>query len=119
MKTTSDEPWNAENHALRARDGIVTGARLAVALGRRQASATWVLVARSDEPVEDFFIESPFGSEDRCRGEDPVPWICRGVGSDGTVRLGAVDLEVDRFVSDVLSDDLDEEIRRAIRKSQG
>ena len=119
MKTTFEDPLEAEDSAVRARDGIVTGARRSSAFERRQASATWVLVARSDEPVEDFFIESPFGSEDRCREEDPVPWICRGVGSDGTVRLGAVDLEVDRFVSDVLSDDLDEEIRRAIRKSQG
>lgn len=122
MKTMPENPWNVEDSAIRARDGIVTGPRFSGAPGRKQASATWVLVARNDEPVEDFFMDSPFGSDDHeqhARGEDPVAWICRGISSDGKVRLGAVDLEVDRFVSDVLSEDLDEQIHRSIRMSQG
>jgi hypothetical protein len=114
MKPCLDDPL-IEDQALRARDGIVTGLRGARTVGRRQAGATWILVARADEPVEDFFLESPFGSQDHDEGEDPVAWICRSVQSDGTVRLGAVDLEVDRFVSEVLNDQLQDAIFQSIR----
>ena len=117
MKTIFGDSAERDDSALRARDGIVTGAQRARGLGRAQLHGTWVLVARSDEHIEDFFLESPFGVDDESGGEDPVPWICRLVRADGTLRLGTVDLEVDRFVSDVLSDQLDDEIRDAIRKS--
>ena len=67
------------------------------------------------ETFEDFFLESPFGEETATPGEDPIPWICRGVERDGTVRMGAIDLAVDRFVSDVLSDELRDALRKASR----
>ena len=114
MKPCLDDPL-IDDHAIRARDGIVTGLHRGRTVGRRQADATWILVARADEPVEDFFLESPFGAQDHGNGEDPVAWICRSVRADGTVRLGAVDLEVDRFVSDVLNDQLRDSILKAIR----
>jgi hypothetical protein len=104
----------AEDRAMRARDGIVTGAARARSFSRVQSDATWLVVARNDEALDDFFLESPFGPDDCSPGEDPVPWICRGVEPDGTVRMGAVDLGVDRFVSDVLSD----ELRAALRKAR-
>lgn len=115
MKPTYDDVPETESRALRARDGIVTGTRECRVLGRGQAHSTWVVVARNDEIVEDFFLESPFGPEDLGSGDDPVPWICRGMGADGTVRLGEVNLEVDRFVSDVLND----ELRDALRSRRG
>jgi len=118
MKTYIDELVYQNDQPLRARDGIVAGARRAKGLDRERASATWVLVARGSEPVEDFFLESPFGSDDTASGEDPVPWICRGVNANGTLSIGAVDLSVDRFMSDVLSDDLDDQIREALRRSR-
>ena len=114
MKQTSDDRTQVEDRTLKARDGIVTGASRARGLGRGQARSTWIVVARNDEPVEDFFLESPFGPDDNSEGEDPVPWICRGVGPDGTVKMGAVDLRLDRFVSDVLMD----ELRAALSKVQ-
>lgn len=115
MRTFTEESIYQDDHALRARDGIVAGGWRAKGLDGDRASATWVLVARVTEPVEDFFLDSPFGNDDTASGEDPVAWICRGVNADGTLRMGAVDLSVDRFVSDVLSDDLDEQIREALR----
>ena len=114
MKPCLGDPL-IDDHELRARDGIVTGMQGAHKVGRRQAGATWILVARADEPVEDFFLESPFGAGDSAEGEDPVAWICRSVRPDGTVRLGAVNLEVDRFISDVLNDDLSDAILNSIR----
>jgi len=111
MKPILEDPL-IDDQALRARDGIVTGVSATRSLGRRQAGATWVLVARGDEPVEDFFLESPFGAEGHDPGEDPIPWICRSVHPDGTLRLGAADLEVDRFVSEVLNDQLRDAILR-------
>ena len=118
MKTFIEESIHQDDHALRARDGIVAGGARAKDSGRERASATWVLVARGTEPVEDFFLESPFGTDDTGHGGDPVPWICRGVDADGTLRIGAVDLSIDRFVSDDLSDDLDDQIREALRASR-
>lgn len=114
MKPNYDDVASMEDRTLRPRDGIVTGARESSRLGRGQARATWVVVARNDEIVEDFFLESPFGP-DQPSGEDPTAWICRGLGQDGTVRMGEVNLDVDRFVSDVLND----ELRAAFRKRRG
>ena len=92
----------------RALDAIVAGAAHARGLGRNRLRSTWVLVARNSEPVEDFFLDSPFGEDGRPAGRDPIPWICRGVRADGTLRMAAVDLDVDRFVSDVLNEGLEE-----------
>jgi len=118
MKNFIEESIYQDDQALRARDGIVAGGRRSQVTGRERARATWVLVARGTETVEDFFLESPFGADDTGGGGDPVPWICRGVNTDGTLRIGAVDLSVDRFVSDDLSDDLDDQIREALRRSR-
>lgn len=118
MKNFIEESIYQDDHGMRARDGIVAGGRRAKVSDRERASATWVLVASGTETVEDFFLESPFGADDTARGDDPVPWICRGVNADGTLRIGAVDLSVDRFVSDDLSDDLDDQIREALRRSR-
>lgn len=102
MKDLQGGSTEARERAPRVLDGIVTGAPRARGLGRGRLRTTWVLVARHDEPVEDFFLDSPFGDE-AGGDEDPVAWICRGVRADGTVRLGAVDFDVDRFASDVLA----------------
>ena len=118
MKTFIEASIYQDDHALRARDGIIAGGRRYKESDRECASATWVLVARGTETVEDFFLESPFGADDTARGGDPIPWICRGVNADGTLRIGEVDLSVDRFVSDDLSDDLDDQIREALRRSR-
>ena len=88
--------------APRVLDGIVAGGPRARGFGRGRLRATWVLVARGDEAVEEFFLEGPFGEVHAEGGEDPIAWICRGVRADGTLRLGALDFEVDHFVSDVL-----------------
>ena len=87
----------------RALDGLVAGGNRAKGLNKANLRSTWILVSRNDEPVEDFFLDSPFGADAVAGGEDPVAWICRGMRADGTVRLGAVDFEVDRFASDVLA----------------
>ena len=118
MKNHFEEAIYQDDQSLRARDGIVAGGKRAKVSDRERASATWVLVARGNETVEDFFLESPFGADDTGRGGDPVPWICRGVSAEGILRIGAVDLSVDRFVSDDLSDDLDDQIREALRRSR-
>ena len=118
MKTFVEESILQDDQALRARDGIVAGGRRFKTTDRERVSATWVLVARGTETVEDFFLESPFGADDRSCGDDPIPWICRGVSTDGTLRMGEVDLSIDRFISDDLSDDLDDQIREALRRSR-
>lgn len=105
MKPSLDDPL-LEDDALRARDGIVTTVRGARRRGPGLPGTAWVLVARGDEHIEDFFLDGPFGLAESDEGEDPRAWICRGVRRDGTVRIGAVDLEVDRFVSEVLNDEL-------------
>lgn len=89
----------------RAVDGIVAGAQAAGTFEAGKLPSTWVLVARGDESVDEFFLESPFGGAGRSHNEDPVAWICRGVRPDGRVLLGAVDLAVDLFVSEVLDQD--------------
>ena len=109
MRSTLDDPL-IEDDAVRARDGIVAGMQQARVLGRRQAGATWILVARADERVEDFFLDSPFGAQDAEEGEDPRAWICRSVRADGTLRMGEVDLGIDRFVSEVLNDQLRDDL---------
>src|SRR6185436_20248232 len=113
MKTVFDDRCDGERGSergsergpLRPRDGIVTSAatraKTGPALGRTQAKSTWIVVARTDEAFEDFFLDSPFGEDAGTPGEDPVAWICRDVNADGTVRMGAIDLSSDRFVSDV------------------
>ena len=104
--TNENDPFRSDK-APRVLDGIVAGAPGARGLGRGRLRSTWVLVARGDEPVEEFFLDSPFGEDGAEGGEDPIAWICRGIRADGTVRLGAVDFDVDRFVSDVLHDSED------------
>lgn len=123
MKTIFDDRCDAERGsergALRPRDGIVTSAaarpRTGPALGRSQAKSTWIVVARTDEAFEDFFLDSPFGDDAGAPGEDPIAWICRDVNPDGTLRMGAIDLSNDRFVSDVLSDELRDALRKVSR----
>lgn len=92
----------APGQASRVLDGIMPGAARVRSIGRGRLRSTWILVARGSEPVEEFFLESPFAAEDEPTSRDPFAWICRGVRADGTLRLGAVDLDIDRFVSDVL-----------------
>jgi len=102
MKEAHEEISERIERAPRLVDGIVTEASRARGLSRARGRETWLLVARHDEPVEEFFLDSPFGAGDRTAGDDPVAWICRGVRPDGTLRLGFVDFDVDRFASDVL-----------------
>ena len=118
MKPPSHDLPDPDDRALKARDGIVAGSkrtRSSAAFGRGQARATWVVVARNDEQFEEFFLESPYGEDACATGEDPVPWICRGVDSDGILHIGAIDLRVDRFLSDVLNDELGAALRKACR----
>lgn len=101
MKPIFNDPL-LDDPTPRALDAIVTCVGQPRDFGRRQVRAAWVLVTRDNEPLEDFFLLGAFGDEPGARGEDPAAWICRGIGADGTLKMGRVDLDIDRFVSALL-----------------
>jgi hypothetical protein len=79
---------------LRPVDGFVVGGEAAWDSGQN----LWLLVSRPGERLIDFFLE------DDDAGADPVPCACGGVLPDGSVLIGEVDWDVDRFLSELLDE---------------
>ncbi len=91
--TTRGEPGH---HQLRPVDGFVVGGEAAWDSGQN----LWLLLSRPGERLIDFFLEDE--EEDGTR--DPVPCACAGILPDGTVMIGEVDWELDRFLSEMLDE---------------
>ena len=77
-------------------DGFVVGGDAAWDSGQN----LWLLLSRPGERLIDFFIEDDESESSR----DPFPCACAGVTPDGTVLIGAVDWEMDRFLSELLDE---------------
>jgi len=91
-------------HALRPVDAFVVGGDVAWETGEN----LWLLLSRPGEKLIDFFIEED--DAPRC-GTDPAPCACSSVRPDGTVTIGTIDWEMDRFLSELL-DEQEEAARR-------
>jgi hypothetical protein len=78
-------------------DGVVFGD------GRTRGSRqdVWVLMSRPGEGVMEFFLD-----DDEPSGvvAEPGTQVCLGVGSDGTITLGSLDWDRDRFLSEMIYD---------------
>lgn len=81
---------------LRPVDGFVVGGDAAWESGNN----LWLLLSRPGERLIDFFLEE----DDLDRALDPVPFACAGVAADGSVLIGEVDWELDRFLSEMLDE---------------
>lgn len=81
---------------LRPVDGFVVGGEAAWDSGHN----LWLLVSRPGERLIDFFLEE----DELDRALDPVPYACAGVAADGSVLIGEVDWELDRFLSEMLDE---------------
>jgi hypothetical protein len=84
-------------HRLRPVDGFVAGGEAAWDSGQN----LWLLLSRPGERLIDFFLED---EEDAPVAHDPIPCVCAGVLPDGTVLVGEVDWETDRFLSEMLDE---------------
>jgi len=82
---------------LRPVDGFVVGGATAWENGQN----LWLLLSRPGERLIDFFLED----EDGTGSPDPLPCACAGVLPDGTVLIGEVDWEMDRFLSEMLDEE--------------
>ena len=60
----------------------------------------WVLVSRPGEGLIDFFLDDDASGV----APDPRPRACLGVEEDGTLRIGALDWETDRFLSELMEE---------------
>ncbi len=81
---------------LRPVDGFVIGGAAAWESGQNM----WLLLSRPGERLIDFFLED----DDVRTALDPVPCACAGVLPDGTVMIGEVDWELDRFLSEMMDE---------------
>lgn len=77
-------------------DGFVVGGDAAWDSGQN----LWLLLSRPGERLIDFFIED----DELASSRDPFPCACAGVAPDGSVLIGAVDWEMDRFLSELLDE---------------
>jgi hypothetical protein len=84
-------------HRLRPVDGFVAGGEAAWDSGQN----LWLLLSRPGERLIDFFLED---EDDAPADVDPIPCVCAGVLPDGTVLVGEVDWETDRFLSEMLDE---------------
>ena len=84
MKVIEDGSFLDPDRTRRAQYVILTGALRGTDLD--PAYTAWIVVARSTEPVEEFFLDGPFGRGESRRGDDPVAWICRGVRTTSRAR---------------------------------
>lgn len=82
---------------LRPVDGFVVGGATAWESGQN----LWLLLSRPGERLIDFFLED---DEDEI-SPDPQPCACAGVLPDGTLLIGEVDWEMDRFLSEMLDEE--------------
>jgi hypothetical protein len=82
--------------ALRPVDAFVVGGDAAWESGQN----LWLMLSRPGERLIDYFLDD----DDRKSSPDPVPCACAGVLPDGTVLLGEVDWELDRFLSELLDE---------------
>ena len=82
---------------LRPVDGFVVGGATAWESGQN----LWLLLSRPGERLIDFCVED----DEEYGSNDPMPCACAGVLPDGTVLIGEVDWEMDRFLSEMLDDD--------------
>ena len=97
------EPHAAIPERSRPIDGMVVGLHKTsgTASPRGWVRDAYVVMAPPGEGVADFFLEDEPAGPGQHR--DPVPWVCRGVTSDGSLVLGSVNLEGDRFLSEIFS----------------
>ena len=87
----------ASRVTLRPVDGFVVGG----AAEWSSAQNLWLLLSRPGERLIDFFMDD---DEQGGSCADPVTCACAGVLPDGTVLIGEVDWEMDRFLSEVLDE---------------
>jgi hypothetical protein len=92
------QPARAEDTvpALRPVDGFVVGGAASWESGQNM----WLLLSRPGERLIDFFLEDDRETESL----DPAPCACAGVLPDGTVLIGEVDWEFDRFLSEMMDE---------------
>lgn len=81
---------------LRPVDGFVVGGEASLDSGQN----LWLLLSRPGERLIDFFLED----DDERASSDPVPCACAGVLPDGTVMIGHVDWDMDRFLSEMMDE---------------
>ena len=84
-------------HRLRPVDGFVAGGEAAWDSGQN----LWLLLSRPGERLIDFFLED---DDEAMTNSDPTPCVCAGVLPDGSVLVGEVDWESDRFLSEMLDE---------------
>ena len=78
-------------------DGVVFGN----ARERGSQQDVWVLMSRPGEGVMEFFLDD---AEPSGVVAEPGTQCCLGVAADGTVTLGSLDLDRDRFLSEMIYD---------------
>lgn len=81
---------------LRPVDAFVVGGEASWDSGQN----LWLLLSKPGERLIDFFLED----DEDLGSNDPVPCACAGVLPDGTVLIGEVDWEMDRFLSEMLDE---------------
>lgn len=84
------------SHRLRPVDGFVVGGDAVWDSGQN----LWLLLSRPGERLIDFFLED----DDVDTSRDPIPCACAGMLPDGSVMIGEVDWEMDRFLSEMLDE---------------
>lgn len=90
------EPEQSNSRRYRPVDGFVVGGDTPDGL----SGDIWVLVSRPGEGLIDFFLEDePTGV-----ATDPRPRACLGMEADGTLRIGTLDWETDRFLSELMEE---------------
>ena len=91
-----NDPTQGRRSPYRPVDGFVVGGEETESAG----GDIWVLVSRPGEGLIDFFLEDdPSGV-----AADPRPRACLGVEEDGTLRIGTLDWETDRFLSELMEE---------------
>ncbi len=89
--------------SLRPVDGFVVGGAVEWETGQN----IWLLLSRPGERLIDFFLED----DDANAAGDPTPCACAGVLPDGSLLVGEVDWELDRFLSEMLDEQEGERAR--------
>lgn len=79
---------------LRPVDGFVVGGEALWQSGDN----LWLMLSQPGERLIDFFLE------DEKSETDPAPCACGGILADGTLVIGEIDWEMDRFLSEMLDE---------------